>query len=593
MSGRLRGRSALGLAVCLLTLVSAAPAGAAITGSTITSPGSGAELFYNGDSGSGSLTVRGTVSGASAGAAGDLLCYSVSDTRFTRVASGIDVASGSFAFSASLSPIAGFACRLALVPAGATPTGAAAAPFTGPAISVTDQFSHSSSGDVYGYYILAGTLPWSFAFQSLGDCPVLSSFATDTATLGSFSLFAGNACLPQTSGAGPAAGTRSALQIDGLNAYPPAAISTLTDQAGFEPLIYTTSFDAAHDTVTINEIDIPTICNSPATYPPTTATCPALHDSGILVQQTTTLLPGGEVARVSQRFTSVDGRAHSIDALFGQSVQAPASGETPGFAFPRQTSFATHSKPDSFSTFPGGPSSIIVIADASAAPATSNPIGAITYSRPPVSADFVTGAGAQTSTLLMHYVDSIPARGSVVYNWSFSQAASNFGLTILERIERDRFFTPSVHITSPRNKSTTRNAKISVRGRAFDAVGLTSLTVGGRGVALTGSGAFASTLKLRPGKHVIVVTARNVAGNASSSSVTITYKPPPCRVPRLRGKTLRTAKRALASSSCDVGKVTRVHSRRIRKGRVVSSKPAAGTTHRRGTKVSLVISRGG
>ena len=159
------------------------------------------------------------------------------------------MSSGTFAINVSLSPIAGFACRLAMIPAGSGKTGAAAAPFTGPAISVSDQFSHSSQGSLFGYYVLSGTLPWSFAFQSLGDCPVTSSFATDTSTLGSFSLFVGNACLPKSSGVGTAAGTRSSLQIDGLNAYAPAAISALASQPGFQQLSYGALFNASHDTV--------------------------------------------------------------------------------------------------------------------------------------------------------------------------------------------------------------------------------------------------------------------------------------------------------------------------------------------------------
>src|SRR5450755_2881847 len=127
------------LAVLLGALLSAAPAGAVITGSSITAPGAGSELFYNADTGSGSVTVRGAVAAV-----------------------------------ASLVNIRGEACRLALVPAGKTPTGPAAAPFAGPSVSVSEMLSHSSVGNLYGYYILSGTLPWSFAFSSLGECAINS-----------------------------------------------------------------------------------------------------------------------------------------------------------------------------------------------------------------------------------------------------------------------------------------------------------------------------------------------------------------------------------------------------------------------------------
>ena len=582
------------LLVCLLAaLWLAAPAHAAITASTITSPANGSELFFNGDNGTGATTVSGTVTGATAGAKGDIVCYTVGDTKSKKVVSGVDVSSGSFAINVSLSPIAGFACQLAMIPAGSGKTGAAAAPFTGPAISVSDQFSHSSQGSLFGYYVLSGTLPWSFAFQSLGDCPVTSSFATDTSTLGSFSLFGGNACLPKSSGVGAAAGTRSSLQIDGLNAYAPAAISALASQPGFEQLSYGALFNASHDTVIITETDVPTICNPPATFPPTASTCPSLHDSGIQVQQTTRLLPGGQVARVTQRFSSVDGHSHSVDALFSQSLQAPSSGESPGFEFPGQGSFATHSRPDSYAAFPAGPGSIIAIADASGfLPATSNPIGAITYSRPPTSVDFVSAKGNQTATFLMHYGDTIPAGGSVTYDWSFVQASSSNSLQVLEAVERDRFGSPNVFISTPRNRATVTTPTVRVQGRVEDSVGISSLTIAGHGVIVGAGGVFGVTVKLKRGANTIVATARNAAGNASTKSISVTYKLPPCKVPRVRGLTLSKARSSISKAGCAVGKIKRQHSRRVRKGRIVSSNPSSGRTEPHGTKVALVLSRG-
>jgi hypothetical protein len=582
------------LAIGLLAfLSSAAPAAAAITSSSVTTPGSGAELFYDGDAGSGSVTVRGTAAPAAAFNKGDLLCYTVADSKWTKLASGIDTSTGSFATGVSLSPVAGAACRLALVPAGKTPTGGAAAAFAGPAISVSDRFSHSSGGNLHGYYVLSGTLPWSFALQSLGECPVTTSYATDPSTLGSFSLFTGDACLPKLSGVGVAAGTRSALQVDGLNAYSPAAVATLTSQPGYEPLSYSASFNATHDTVTITETDTPTICDPPATFPPTSTTCPSMHDAGIRITQITQLLPGGQVVRVHQQFTSVDGRPHAVDALFSQSFQAPSSGQSPGFEFPGQSSFATHGKPDSFSAFGAGPGSIFVVSNAAGLlPATSNPIGAITFGRPPQDASFVSSSGSQTATLLMHYGDSLPAGGTVAYDWSFSQASSSSAVTSLERTERDRFSSPTVRILSPRSGASVSNGTLTVRGSVSDPVGVTALTVGGRGVAAAAGGAFTASVKLRTGRNVIAAKATNAAGNTSTASVTVTLKAARCKVPKLRGQTLRAAKRSLARSHCGVGKITHAHSAKVRNGRVISSSPRSGGTHRRGTRIRLLLSRG-
>jgi hypothetical protein len=391
---------------------------------------------------------------------------------------------------------------------------------------------------------------------------------------------------------GAAAGTRSGLQIDGQNAYPPAAITGLTSRPGFEPLTYGTLFDPQHDAVSISETDTPTICDPPGTYPPTTSTCPSLHDSGIQIQQTSTLLPGGQVARVTLRYVSVDGKAHAVDSLFSQSLTSPFAGLTPGFEFPGQSSFLPSSQPASFASFPAGPGSIIAISDKSSLPATSNPIGAITYNRPPLDADFVSAAGAQVATFLMHYADTIPAGGSVLYDFSFSQAASSGAEQSLEGVERDRFGNPSVTFGSPRNNTVTTSQLVRVRGQAFDPVGIASLTVAGQGVPVGAGGVFGTTVKLHTGKNLIIASVRNYAGNASQAALTLTYKLPPCTVPRLRGKSLTSARRLLHLHHCTLGRIKHVHTTHVPRGRVVSSSPRAGARRKNGAKVGLVISRG-
>ncbi len=578
-------------------LLLAAPAQANFAGSVITSPASGSEWFYDGDSNSGAITVQGTVSGPTPGAQAKLVCYYAANTQYVVVGGDVPVyPSGAFDFAVSLAPIAGYACRLAVVPFNPTPpTGAAAAAYEGPSISVASLQSYASAGNLYDYQVLSGTLSWSFEFGSLGSCPVLGSFATDPATLGSYWLFAGDACLPQLSGISPSFQTRSSLQIDSLNAYAPAAISTLAAEPGFDPLSYAPVFDANHDTVTITDTEFPMICQAPGGFPPTPATCPALSPSGIEVQQTTTLLPGGEVARVEQQFTSVDGRSHTIDAMFSQAVQAPAQGGVPGFEFPGQGAFSAHNPGDSYTAFPSGPGSVFVIGNVNALPAVSNPAGAISYSSPPLSANFVPGGvnsvtGLPLSDFVMHYMATVPAGGTVNYGWSFTQASSTQALTPLERIERDRFSKPSVAITSPARAGVTHAGQMTIRGVALDPVGIASVSIDGQAASVASNGAFAYTIELRPGTNVIDVTATNVAGNTSTSSITVVYKPR-CVVPRLRRKTLAAARAALRRAECRVGRVRRVSYRHWAGGHVISTLPKAAADRPVGTKVSLVVSK--
>jgi hypothetical protein len=64
-----------------------------------------------------------------------------------------------------------------------------------------------------------------------------------------------------------------------------------------------------------------------------------------------------------------------------------------------------------------------------------------------------------------------------------------------------------------------------------------------------------------------------------------------CVAPKVTGKTLAAAKRAIRAAECAVGKVAR-RAATAKKNRVVAQSPKAGTTRPRGTKVNLVVSRG-
>lgn len=65
-----------------------------------------------------------------------------------------------------------------------------------------------------------------------------------------------------------------------------------------------------------------------------------------------------------------------------------------------------------------------------------------------------------------------------------------------------------------------------------------------------------------------------------------------CVVPKLRGKSLPAAKRALKNAHCAVGKITTHKSSTVSKGRVISSSPKAASKHKAGAKVALTVSRG-
>ena len=90
--------------------------------------------------------------------------------------------------------------------------------------------------------------------------------------------------------------------------------------------------------------------------------------------------------------------------------------------------------------------------------------------------------------------------------------------------------------------------------------------------------------------------ARDNAGNWSDAvsvgPFVLRGVPSVCSVPRLRGLTLVAAKRLLAKRGCALGRVSRVRSRRVARGRVVAQKPAPGLRLARGARVRVVLSRG-
>ena len=65
-----------------------------------------------------------------------------------------------------------------------------------------------------------------------------------------------------------------------------------------------------------------------------------------------------------------------------------------------------------------------------------------------------------------------------------------------------------------------------------------------------------------------------------------------CVVPKVRGLTENAAATAIKKAGCKVGKVSKSHSKTVATGKVISSRPKAGTKQPAGSAVALVVSRG-
>jgi serine/threonine-protein kinase len=65
-----------------------------------------------------------------------------------------------------------------------------------------------------------------------------------------------------------------------------------------------------------------------------------------------------------------------------------------------------------------------------------------------------------------------------------------------------------------------------------------------------------------------------------------------CVVPRVKGKSLKVARRAIKAYGCRVGKIKHAFSEKVTRGHVASQKPRPGKRLRKGSKIRLVVSRG-
>jgi uncharacterized delta-60 repeat protein len=83
-----------------------------------------------------------------------------------------------------------------------------------------------------------------------------------------------------------------------------------------------------------------------------------------------------------------------------------------------------------------------------------------------------------------------------------------------------------------------------------------------------------------------------VAGESEDKIALARYLPTYCVVPNVRGRVLTSARTAIASAHCSVGKVTRAASRTVRAGRIIGQSPRPGTQLPEDAAVGLVVSRG-
>ncbi len=421
---RLAAATALAGALVIGGLAAAPAAPAAITASQITTPSNPAFFVADEDGSSQTFTISGTTTGGSpANNLVDLRCY-FGETS-VKVKGNVPLnPNGSFSVAAAdLDKILDLTCRLRAVPAGTMP--ADVTPFSGPVIGVGDRESSkvsggTNNGKTYDYSLDAQQQTAAFDYASLGSCGLHNGFLYDPTYANTTVTFACNSGL--VSADSPVNPTRSELQVDGSNAYPPTqAFFINSSAAGFPTLTDTYTVDKATGNVVIHETD-PLVKCGDATYPPSQTSCATFVSAGVTDDRTVSQDHDGHISWVTDTFKSTDNKAHSIDLLWDSNQQFfGPSGDSSQieYEFPGESSFSTHTTGQTVS-LPSSAGRILLRMHGAADGSMGTGQGAIVYDRPATAARF-TSVTTVDSRFTLHQSGTVPAKGSTRFRFAYVQ----------------------------------------------------------------------------------------------------------------------------------------------------------------------------
>ncbi len=433
----IRGTFVAALAIAGALAV-AAPAGATITTTRITTPAkSPSYLTYNYNSDN-TFKVAGTTNSTSPGTDQvDILCFYGDNGRYLTVESNVSLNSDrSFSVpKALLNTVADHRCRLAAVPSGTTTLGPG---YRGPWIDVSQRKTYLVSGGPndgmpYELYAYGQQTAAADDYDSIGTCGLCDSYLQDVAGGVTSIVFYANSFLwygnEEQNG-----NTRSEIQVDRRNAYVPAAAQALftnsDDNSGFPAFTWHFSQKSHTGNVTITETDAVARCtgsSSSSTYPPTPTSCPKFKSTGVEVDRKIVQSASGDVVSITDTYKSTDGHSHRLDLLYENAQCLSNNGclaGSVGYRFPGKHAYNSHA-PGNVVNVPAGIGSIYVKQRGAPDGDPYTGQGAITYGQAPNEVLFIHGFGTSfgpVSEFTAHYAGKVPAKGTLTYRFVYSIA---------------------------------------------------------------------------------------------------------------------------------------------------------------------------
>ncbi|MCW3016076.1 MAG: repeat protein [Solirubrobacterales bacterium] len=497
----------------------ASPAAAAISSSQVTAPADG--LRVTSTDATTAVAVAGTSAGGAVAEPLSLACY-LRPGKATSVGTAtVDDPAGAFTGNAFLAGLRG-PCVLRALPGAFTSETGDPGPFLGPLVTVEAQRATTVAGggndgktrDVSDWLQQSSAGVGLCSIGSFGLCG--SRLFDAVARRNTEPVFNAGGWIGATTG------TRSYLQVDGANAYPPARAAQITTEApGLPSITRTTTRDAGGGTASVVESDPIARCNTDA-FPPADA-CTAFLDTGVRYERTSTVSADGTVVEQRDTLASTDGKAHTVSAYLGQNFLVDAT-VSPALRFgwvagdvagPRATG-TTVAGPAS------GPATVYVGANA-AAP-DGDPVyaqGAVTFDRPPAS----VRVNAPTDLLVRFGDVAVPAGGRaalVTSTYVIARTVAQVNAAALAR--EDALVPPTVSFSTPKAGAIVLTPKVTVTGTTADNRGVASLTVGGKPVTPRSDGRFSVALDVVKGANTITAVATDAAGNATQATLKLTYQ---------------------------------------------------------------------
>jgi hypothetical protein len=449
------------------------------------------------------------------------------------LASAVPVTGGAFSTVASISSLMSN-CRLRAIPSGVDPLSDYIGSFAGPILYMSGAVYNKAGSITYGYTALASQGDGVAAAFDAAQCgPAISATIEPPAMqlLGTGSQSCAFS-LPSSNVTASSA-TASAIKVGGHNAYLPFSVRTFLNGTRALALpqtaLATTLTRSANGDVTVTESAPLKRCSVDDTYPPTHTSCPSLMDTGVKFTRTLNLFRGDHQIRVRDAFISSDAHSHTVGLQYRGQIASPDTGAV-GYTFPGGSSTFHKTALNQVVTGLGTKANTMFVRsdlDSVEGDPEADTLG-LTWSRAPQKVLF---SGSTVNTFALPYALNVPANGAAHLGFAYSKRVETKDAKTLAAIAVNEMVNAPT-ISSPANGAVIHGQTTTVKGNVtLGANGLpTNVVVNGHAAPLTKVSAtketYSASFSESLGKHTINVTAKDVAGNTKSKSISVTNAGP-------------------------------------------------------------------